>query len=172
MNAENDVKNGISGHTRRNRIISGLVLILLGGLFLVNQFIEIPSVGNLFLPGLGLIFLVWGIVTRTGGLLVPGGILTGIGTGVYLMNALPLEGNAEPGVFLLSFGGGFALITLLSAIFTRETHWWALIPGGILATIGGALYAGGIAQDVLEIIGRFWPVALILVGVYVIFRRR
>jgi hypothetical protein len=119
-----------------------------------------------------LLFLVWGIVTRTSGLLVPGGILTGIGTGVYLMNALPLEGDAEPGVFLLSFGGGFALITLLSAIFTEEIHWWALIPGGILATIGGALYAGGIAQDVLEIIGRFWPVALILVGIYILFRRR
>jgi hypothetical protein len=172
MNTENHVKNEISTHARRNRILSGLVLILLGGLFLVNQYVEIPSAGNLFLPGLGLLFLVWGIVTRTSGLLVPGGILTGIGTGVYLMNALPLEGDAEPGVFLLSFGGGFALITLLSAIFTEEIHWWALIPGGILATIGGALYAGGIAQDVLEIIGRFWPVALILVGIYILFRRR
>jgi len=171
MNAENHVQNSLS-HARRNRIISGLVLILLGGLFLVNQIIEIPSVGDLFLPGLGLIFLIWGIVTRTGGLLIPGGILTGLGTGFYLMNALPLEGNAEPGVFLLSFGGGFVLITLLSAIFTSETHWWALIPGGILATIGAALYAGGAALDVLEIIGRFWPVALILVGVYVLLRRR
>lgn len=159
-------------HAQRNRIISGLILILLGGLFLLDQFIQIPAMGNLFLPGLGLVFLVWGIVTRSSGLLVPGGILTGIGAGVYLMNALPLEGDAEPGVFLLSFGGGFILITLLSAIFTRETHWWALIPGGILAAIGGALYMGGAALDVLQLIGKFWPVALILVGVWVIFRRR
>ena len=58
MTAENQTQ---LSHTRRNRIISGLVLILLGGLFLVNQMVEIPSVGKLFLPGLGLIFLVWGI---------------------------------------------------------------------------------------------------------------
>jgi hypothetical protein len=159
-------------HTRRNRIISGFVLILLGGLFLLNQLLEIPSVGQLFLPGLGLIFLIWGMVTRTGGLLIPGGILTGIGAGVYLMEALSLEGEQEPGVFLMAFGGGFALITLLSLVFSDEKHWWALIPGGILAAIGVALYMGGAALDVLGMIGNFWPVALILVGIWVIFRRR
>ena len=159
-------------HSRRNRIISGLVLILLGGLFLVNQIVEIPAVGKLFLPGLGLIFLIWGMITRTGGLLIPGGILTGIGAGVYLMETLSLEGEQEPGVFLMTFGGGFALITLLSLVFSDEKHWWALIPGGILAAIGAALYMGGAAMDVLEMIGKFWPVALILVGVWVIFRRR
>ena len=159
-------------HAQRNRIISGLILILLGGLFLIDQFVQIPAMGNLFLPGLGIVFLLWGIVTRSSGLLIPGGILTGIGTGVYLMNALPLEGDAEPGVFLLAFGGGFILIMLLSAVFTRETHWWALIPGGILAAIGAALYMGGAALDVLQLIGKFWPVALILMGAWVIFRRR
>ncbi len=169
MTTENNLK---LPHARRNRLISGLVMILLGGLFLVDQFVEIPSMGNLFLPGLGLIFLVWGMITRTGGLLIPGGILTGIGTGVYLMDVLPLEGEQEPGIFLLSFGAGFALITLLSLVFSDEKHWWALIPGGILATIGGALYMGGAAMDVLELVGKFWPVALILVGVYIIFRRR
>lgn len=169
MTAENQTQ---LSHTRRNRIISGLVLILLGGLFLVNQMVEIPSVGKLFLPGLGLIFLVWGMVTRTGGLLIPGGILTGIGAGVYLMEALPLEGEQDGGVFLMAFGGGFALITLLSLVFSTEKHWWALIPGSILAAIGVALYIGGTALKILETIGNFWPVALILVGIWVIFRRR
>lgn len=169
MTAENHTQ---LSHTRRNRIISGLILILLGGLFLVNQMVDIPSVGKLFLPGLGLIFLIWGIVTRTGGLLIPGGILTGIGAGVYLMDTLRLEGQQEPGVFLMTFGGGFALITLLSLVFSDEKHWWALIPGGILAAIGAAVYMGGPALKVLETIGNFWPVILILIGVWVIFRRR
>jgi hypothetical protein len=159
-------------HARRNRIISGLVLILLGGLFLLDQFVQIPAMGNLFLPALGLFFLIWGIATRTGGLLIPGGILTGIGTGVYLMQALRLEGEQEPGIFLLSFGGGFILIALLSLVFSAEKHWWALIPGGILAAIGGALYMGGAALDILQLVGKFWPVALILVGVWVLLRRR
>lgn len=159
-------------HARRNRILSGLVLILLGGLFLVNQMVEIPAVGKLFLPGLGVLFLIWGVITRTGGLLIPGGILTGIGTGVYLMEALPLEGEKEPGVFLLAFGGGFVLITLLSLVFSTEKHGWALIPGGILAAIGAALSLGGAAMDVLEMVGKLWPAALILVGIWVILRRR
>lgn len=171
MNAQNSVKNNLS-HTRRNRIISGLVLILLGGLFLLTQLFEIPSLGLLFLPGLGVLFLVWGMVTRAGGLLIPGGILTGIGAGVYLMDALPLEGDQQGGVFLLAFGGGFALITLLSLFFSTEKHWWALIPGSILAAIGAAVYVGGTALKVLETAGKFWPVVLILIGVWVIFKRR
>ncbi|NUM47429.1 MAG: hypothetical protein HUU38_22230 [Anaerolineales bacterium] len=169
MTAENQTK---LSHTRRNRIISGLVLILLGGLFLVNQIVEIPSVGKLFLPGLGLIFLIWGMITRTGGLLIPGGILIGLGAGIYLSETLGLEGEQEPGVFMLAFGGGFVLITLLSLVFSNEKHWWALIPGGILATIGAALYMGGAALDILEMIGKFWPVILIVMGVWIIFRRR
>lgn len=171
MSTENSVKNGLS-HTQRNRIIGGVVLIVLGGLFLLNQMVEIPSVGKLFLPALGLIFLIWGMITRTGGLLIPGGILTGIGAGVYLMDALPLEGDQQGGVFLLAFGGGFALITLLSLVFSSEKHWWALIPGVILAGIGTALYMGGTALKVLETAGKFWPVILILIGIWVIFRRR
>lgn len=152
----------------RGRWVTGAVLILLGVLSLAGQFWELPSLGTLFLPALGLIFLLWGMFTRSGGLLIPGGILAGIGVGVYLMDSLPLEGDAEPGVFLLTFGAGFALITLLSLLFTEDKHWWALIPGGILAIIGGVLFIGGAAVEMLK----FWPVILIVIGVYVILKRK
>lgn len=88
------------------------------------------------------------------------------------MNALSLGETAEPGVFLLAFGAGFASITLLSALVTREAQWWALWPGSILGIIGASLILGGFALDVLSFIGRFWPVGLIAAGLYVLLRRR
>jgi hypothetical protein len=151
---------------------SGIALILIGLLILAAQLFDLPSMGQLFLPALGMVFLVWGLLSRSGGLLIPGGVLTGIGVGVYLMDVLPLTDTAQPGVFMLSFGGGFALISLLSALFTPDKHWWALIPGAIMALIGGALLIGGTALTVLEIVGTYWPVVLIVLGAYILLKRR
>ena len=154
------------------RWVGGAVLIVLGLLLLVDQFFDIPHSDQLVLPGLGLVFLVWGLATRNSGLLIPGGILAGIGVGVYLQDAFSWAGEGEAGIFLIAFGAGFALITLLSSIFTQDRHFWALIPGGILAAIGVALLAGGFLLDVLEYAGKFWPVILIVAGLTIIFRRR
>ncbi|RMG99832.1 MAG: hypothetical protein D6706_04940 [Chloroflexi bacterium] len=155
---------------KRNRIVTGIALIALGGLALVSQFVQLPGMGMLVLPGLSLIFIVWGIAVREAGLMIPGGILGGIGTGMYLMDVLPLEGTAEPGVFMLAFAGGFGLITLLTAVFTDETHWWALWPAGIMAFIGAGLLIGGVALNLLNLVGKLWPVALILFGILLVIR--
>ncbi len=160
------------GRNRSSRWVGGAALILLGLIALVGQFVELPSIGRLFLPGLGLVFLLWGIVSRNSGLLIPGGILSGLGTGIYLMDILPLEGAAHAGVFLVSFGAGFGLITLLSLIFTPEKHWWALWPGSILGLIGAMMLIGGAALDVLTFVGTYWPVVLILIGAYFLIKRR
>lgn len=155
-----------------SRWVSGAALIVLGLVLLANQFFDIPNADQLVLPGLGLIFLIWGLATRNSGLLIPGGILTGIGVGVYLQDAFTWGGQGDEGIFLISFGAGFALITLLSSAFTKDRHQWALIPGGILALIGVALLVGGFMIDALELVGKFWPVILIVAGLTMIFRRR
>lgn len=159
---------------RRQKRIAGIALISIGLLVLAAQFIEWEVLGLLFLPALALIFVVWGIVTREGGLLIPGGILAGIGAGVILMDssltAAATGETAEAGIFLVAFAAGWALVTLLSAIFTDETIWWALIPGSILGAIGGALMIGGPALDLLEWIGRLWPLGLVVVGAYLLYR--
>ena len=172
MSTETPLPEAATPEPKRNRWLSGVALIVIGVLLLAGQFIKLPSFGQLFLPALGLVFILWGIFTRSGGLLVPGGILTGIGVGTYLSETLALEGEAEPGIFLVVFGAGFALITLLSVLFTPDKHYWALIPGGILALIGAALLVGGASLDILEAVGKVWPVALILLGVYVIFKKQ
>jgi len=157
----------------RHRWLAGIALIAIGLLVLVVQFAESETLGLLLLPGLGLIFLIWGSLARSVGLLIPGGVLSGIGLGVYLM-AGPLsglEGEAEGAVFLLSFAAGWGLITLLSALICRETHWWPLIPGGIMALIGGALLAGGVGLTILDWIGKLWPLILISLGAYLLVQR-
>jgi hypothetical protein len=158
---------------KRNRVVSGLVLLLIGLFLLVGNFVSI-DLGALFPLGLGLIFLVWGSAARKLGLLIPGGILSGIGVGAWLISGpfSRLADPAEGGLFMVAFAFGWALITLTSALFVRETAWWPLIPGGIMAFIGGALLIGGPALEVLEILGQGWPIVLIAVGLYLLLWRK
>ena len=159
---------------RREAVIGGAVLIAIGLLVLIAQNIKTENLGLLFLPALGGIFLVAGIVGRQVGFLIPGGILTGIGVGAILVQSTVVAGNdnAQGGVFLLGFAGGWFLITALSKLFTCQTHWWPLIPGMIMALIGGALMLGGAALSVLEFVGRWWPLILVMLGLGIIVRRK
>jgi hypothetical protein len=157
----------------KNNRTTGIILIIIGVIALLGQFLAQFNLTYLILPGLGLGFIAWGILTRQAGLLIPGGILSGIGLGVILTGSMGgAESEMDGAVFLLSFAAGWGLITLLSAIFTDETHWWPLIPGGIMAAIGAALLIGDSALTVLEFVGRTWPILLIAIGVYLVWRQR
>ena len=164
----------MKANEKRNRTIGGIALIILGLIALAAQFAEIGEwLGLLILPGLGLLFFAWGILSRQSGLMIPGGILTGLGLGILLIAGpfQDLGGSAEGGIFMLSFAFGWVLIPIVSTIFTGDNHWWALIPGGIMALIGAGLLLGGLALTFLEILGQIWPVFLILGGLYLILRR-
>jgi CDP-diglyceride synthetase len=157
---------------RRNQIIGGGALVLFGLVALVAQFVEMEWIGLLILPVLSLIFLIWGILTRQSGFFIPAGILGGIGLGTILLVAVPeWSGDAEGGVFMLAFALGWVAIPVLSIIFTRDKHLWALIPAGIMALIGAGLLFGGFAFTVLEAIGKFWPVILIIIGFALLLQR-
>lgn len=157
---------------RRNQWVGGAILITIGLFLLAAQIFHGDWEAAIPL-GLGLIFLLWGSLVRKVGLLIPGGILSGIGVGALLIEG-PFSTWAEEtsgGLFLLCFAGGWALITVTSALFTHKTAWWALIPGGILALVGAALLIGGPALQALELLGQGWPVILILVGLYLVIVR-
>ncbi len=162
---------------KRNEWIGGLLLIGIGLLFLLNQFFDLPGLESLaifFVLGLGLFFLAWGVVTREGGLMIPGGILTGIGTGIVLI-AGPLDlgdGDFSGGVFMGAFAMGWVLITIFTALFTDETQWWPLIPAAIMAIISGALLIEGPFMVALEWLGKLWPLALILGGIAMLLGAR
>lgn len=156
--------------SRRNRMIGGIALILVGVLALVGQLADRIGFG-MYLPlALGIVFLIWGSVTRTFGLVIPGGILGGIGLGVISVEGLfaTMNDEAKGGIFLLCFAAGWALISLLSLVTSARWQWWPLIPGGILATIGGLLLAG---PSGIQYLGVVWPIVIILVGLWLITRR-
>ncbi len=155
---------------RRNGVIGGVFLIMIGALLLLGQFISFDSAGLLFLPLLATAFIIWGVLTRNAGLFIPGGILGGIGLGAALMELPMLAHLEEGGIFLLSFAAGWVLIPILSAIFTKETHWWPLIPAGILGFIGIAVITNGFLLNALSLVGQGWPLILIAVGLYIILR--
>jgi hypothetical protein len=155
-------------------VIAGSILVLIGVFALLPHFITLP--GTAMLIGLGLVFLAWGLLTRTSGLLIPGGVLTGIFAGTTLIEG-PFAQLADPargGVFLAAFAGGWVLITLLS-LYTESPRpgWtWPLYPAVILALIAAALLAGDLGLKALELSSYIWPVALIGFGLYLVFRRR
>ena len=161
----------------RNEWIGGILLIGIGVLFLLNQFFDLPGLENVaifFVLGLGLFFLAWGVYSREAGLMIPGGILTGIGLGIALV-AGPFEfedGNLSGGVFMGAFALGWLLITIFTALFSDETQWWALIPAAIMAIISGALLIAGPFMVILEWLGKLWPLALIIGGIAILLGAR
>lgn len=162
-------------HELRNRAVAGAALIIIGAVALIAQFADSVTVAMLVMPTLALIFLIWGLVTRTFGLIIPGGILAGLGLGTYLTIAGPLAGVEEPsmgGIILVCFAGGWLLISLLSPLTGERFQWWPLIPGGILGIIGLILLGGGPALQVLKVIGYAWPLALVALGIYLLVKRQ
>lgn len=161
----------ISSNPSQRRWVGGVALILAGVLMLLVTFTEIDWLGLLLLPLLGVIFLVWGIVAGRVGPIIPGGILTGLGTGLWLSQQVFRGDNQlDAGIITLALGLGFLLIVPLSAYFTKESHWWPSVPGSILVLVGIALFIGGSAMEILSFLGKIWPVALIIIGLFLLWQ--
>lgn len=142
---------------RREPLVGGVILIIIGAVLLAVQYV--PDFGR-FIPlivGLGLLGLF--AVRRDYGLLVAGGVVTGVGIGIWL--ASTLAGTLSGAAFMLSLGGGFLGVFVVSYLLNlAERHWWPLVPGLILTGIGGAIAIGGVALDLINL----WPVVLIIIG--------
>jgi hypothetical protein len=161
---------------KREGLTGGMILIVIGVFVLASNLIEFEGfkLGLLMLPTVSLLLLLWGIVTREAGPIIPGGIMAGISTGVLLAGD-PwhwFDVQNEGGVFMLAFAAGWVLIVVLTAVFTDETHWWALIPGSIIALIGFTALYGGLFGSILAFLGQMWPLTLIALGVYVLLKVR
>jgi hypothetical protein len=143
-----------------NRVL-GLLLIGLGGVLLLAVTTDIG--GEVVVGFIGVAFLVAYASTRTYGFLVPGGILTGLGTGLVLQS-LGVRGD----IVVLGLGLGFLAIAVIDQLFTsaRSGWWWPLIPGAVLLLISVGSVTG------LPDLGRYLvPAALILLGAVLLLRR-
>ncbi len=141
--------------------ILGLLLIAIGAALLL---VLTTGVGGEVLVGfLGLAFLAAYATTRTYGFLVPGGILTGLGTGILIAAR-----DGPDAAVVLGLGAGFLVIALVSALVGPRPAgwWWPLIPGGVLSAVGAAGLTG-----VEDLPAYLVPAALVVVGLLLLLRR-
>jgi hypothetical protein len=155
--------------SKKGGITAGILLIAIGISLLLFRIINLSELFPLFL---GLAFLISGALTRKTGLIIPGGIVGGVGLGILAMNYNPLIANNQPaagGIFLLGFAAGWLSIPLFTRLFVGCVEWWPLIPGGILAAIGALILGGETGLAILKVLGDYWPVFLIAAGAWVLF---
>jgi hypothetical protein len=143
--------------------VAGLVIAGLGLFFLAGQ-VE-PDIGRFVTLFIGLSLLAVFVIRREYGFLVPGSLLTGIGIGIALEPAT--SGDIESAVMMLSIAGGFLGIWVLGSLYRlQQSHWWPLIPGGILTLIGLVQISRTDVEGAL----RLWPIILIVIGALVLGR--
>ncbi len=155
---------------RSSGLVWGAILIVIGLYALVQQVFHL-ELGLYFLPLVAVVFLLAGILGRRYGLLIPGGILAGIGVGALLIDG-PfhyLNDQGRGGLFMLTFAGGWLLITLASLLIGRVILW-PLIPGAFMGLFGVALL--GEQAGLLNLFTFGWPIILIAIGLYLVLRRR
>jgi hypothetical protein len=152
----------------------GAMIILLGILALLATLTESVFIGEAMVLSIGLAFVAWGTLARQPGLMIPGGILSGIGVGVLLSQYVfaGASGEVQGGVITLCMGLGFLLIMPLQQYLTAVDRfsWWPAIPGGILSFVGLSLLLGGVGLTALSWLGRLWPLALIIAGAVILYR--
>lgn len=156
--------------SKKGGITAGILLITIGASLLLFRIINLSELFPLFL---GLAFLVSGALTRKPGLIIPGGIIGGVGLGILAMNYNPLIAEQDPaagGLFLLGFAAGWLSIPLFTRLFTGSTEWWPLIPGGILAAIGALILSGETGLAILKVLGDYWPLFLVAAGAWMLIR--
>jgi hypothetical protein len=173
MNEWTEERERQTGARGEQSWVAGAVLVAIGVLLLIAQLAGSDIIHLLVLPGVGLVFLVAGLVSRRAGFMVPAGILLGLGAGVLLGTRVftGISDEITGGIIMLGLGAGFILVMLLSTLTREGAHWWPLIPGGILSLIGGALLLGeGAASAVGRVLSLAWPLGLIALGAWFLLR--
>lgn len=151
----------------------GMVLLVIASLAILNRYVPLRT-DQLILPLIGAGFIVWAIVGRTAGLLIPGGILSGLGLGFWLQRFYGLGTGTGPGqaLFLCCLAVGFLLITLLSLIFFRARVLWPLWPAAFIALAGVLRLMGAGWQEYGWRIQPYWPFALLVIAIWLLVSPR
>lgn len=155
--------------------VLGFFLILIGGIWIFTNIFDIPlfHMGNmwfLFILVPGLCFeLSYFSTRRNPGLLVPGGILTVIG----LLFAFEIITNWHFATMTWPIYPLAVAIGLFQLYLFGGKDRALLVPVGILTTISVVFMVGILYRSLFAWINFSWliPGILILVGVYLIFRK-
>lgn len=145
---------------RSRRIAAGSILVVVGIGLLGLQVAD--GVGeSMWLLVIGTLFIVGYLFRGAYGLLVAGSIVAGIGVGQVGEEAF---GRVDE-VTTISLGVGFAAIYVVDRLYSGSSHWWPLIPGGILLVTGLAS-VGEPLSGLLEVV---WPILMMIIGLALLF---
>lgn len=166
--------------TNRGRIGTAIILIGLGLALFVIQFVpglqELVFNGNnwfLIIIGVGVLFLIAALLTWTPGLMVPAALISGVGAIFTWQTA---TGNFESWAYIWTLFPGFVgvgvfLMNLMQGNFRQAVTagGWLVLISGVMFLIFGSFLGG------LGLLGQYWPLLLILIGVLILvqgfFRR-
>ena len=119
--------------------------------------------------GVGLLLAVVGLLTWTPGLMVPASIVSGIGCLLYYQN---MTGYWESWAYAWALIPGFVGIGLILLGMMERKR--GPIIGGLWCIFSALILFGifGWALGGIQLAGIAWPVALILIGLLLLFRPR
>ena len=146
--------------------LPGVILIAVGATLFAVQLLHLDA--DVIVLVIGLVFASAFAATRRYGLLIPAGIMTGLGAGILLED---IGAKGEPA--MLGLGLGFLAIYAADLMTTGARapgRWWPLIPGAIITVIAGA--SGTFGEEGAHAIEQGWPILLIAVGAWLLLRRR
>lgn len=157
---------------RRSSLAGGLVLILLGVVFLVTQWVpglKIWFDWPLIIVGVGLALLIIGLLAGTPDMAVPACIVGGIGGLLYWQNATNQWGSwAYAWALIPGFVGvGIILAGILGGGLRKALSGglWLILISLVLFAIFGSFLGG------LNLLGPYWPVLLIVLGLFILVER-
>lgn len=148
--------------------VGAVILILIGVLALIAN-LGGPRISGDAIPlAIGIAFLVGYAFTRRYGYLVPGGIVTGVGAGIWVAS---LIGVSDKGPYVMIGGGlGFLLIYALDVARSGlAARWWPIVPGALMVVAGAGVAAQN--QGWAQQIGNWSPLLLVVLGIWLIIAR-
>jgi len=160
---------------QRSNLAIGILLILLGGWFLAGQFfpelkelINIENAWPLIVVGVGVFLLALGLLIRAPGMAVPACIVAGIGGILYWQFT---TGNWESWSYAWALIPGFVGVGIVLARILGDNDPNAFKEGLRLILISLVLFAAfflflggeGMFQE-------YWPILIILLGIWVFAR--
>ncbi len=162
---------------RRSTLIGGFLLILLGAWFLAVQLVpgldawlDIDFSWPWFVIGAGILIFFFGLLVGAPGMAVPACIVAGIGCLLYYQNA---TGNWESWAYAWTLIPGFIGIGAIIAGLLGENRRKSLRDGLNMVVISAILFLiFGSFLGGLNLLGDYWPVLLILLGLWLLLRPR
>jgi len=144
---------------RRSRgVTAGLILIAIGlGLYAIDRMEGIGEEALLMI--IGSAFLIAYFVRKNFGLLIPGCILLGLGIGQVGHGSFFGFGESQT----LGLAFGFIAIYVIARLNEGKSHWWPLIPGGVMLLISIPRSRG-----LMELVWDHWQLILVLIGALIL----